>query len=213
MNYENERQVLLDAIKKAHQNGLVYYMAGNLSIRTPDNNVLIKPSGRSYEEMTAEDLVLVDLDGNVLAGKHRPSSETPMHTMVYREIEHVQAIVHTHSEHALICAITNTEIPPFCNELLGFGGLIPLAEFAIPGTIEIGKNAVKALQGPPQVKAALLPNHGAIAIGETMAEAFMRAHVLEKMASVYIQAKSMAPVEALSSEQVENIIEHYSKKK
>lgn len=213
MDHKKERLELLEAIKKAHKDGLVYYKAGNLSIRTADNHVLIKPSGRSYEEMTAEDLVLVDLDGNVLSGNYRPSSETPMHTMVYREIEYVQGIVHTHSEHALICAITGTEIPPICNELLGYGGSIPLAEFAIPGTIEIGKKAVEALKGPPKVKAALLPNHGAIAVGESMAEAYMRADVLEKMASIYIQAKSMGEIYPLSEQQVKDIIAHYSNKK
>ncbi len=211
MDYLFEREVLTTAIKDMNKKGLIYFKSGNLSIRTQDNNVLIKPSGCSYEEMTAKDLALVDINGKRISGEFSPSSETPMHTMIYRTFDDVQAVVHTHSEHALICAITETEIPPFCNEILTFGGRIPLSEYAIPGTDEIAENAVKAFSGPPKVNGVLLRNHGAITVGSNMAEACMRAELLEKLASIYIQAKTMGSVNPLTSEQVEEIIEHYSK--
>jgi L-ribulose-5-phosphate 4-epimerase len=213
MDYESERQILTEALKDMNKKGLVYGKAGNLSIRTNDNNVLIKPSGGSYEKLSEVDLALVDLDGKRLSGKYPPSSETPMHTMIYRHFENVKAIVHSHSENSLVCAITVKVIPIFCNEGIGFGGPIPVSEFAIPGTCEIGKNAVKALEGPPQVKGIIISNHGALTVGGSMAEACSRAEMLEKLASIYCRALAIGPVSSFSQERVREIIDHYSKKK
>jgi len=192
---------------------LVYFKAGNLSIRTTDNNILIKPSGISYDVLSSKDLALVDINGRRLAGELSPSSETPMHIKIYRAFDHVKAIAHTHSENAIVCSITNTQLPSICNELIGFGGVIPLADYAIPGTEEIGNNAVRALTGPPKVTGVLLRNHGAITIGNTMSEACMRAELLEKMASIYIKAKTMGEIYPLSADQIQKIIAHYSSSK
>jgi len=213
MDYQKEREILTKAIKDAYKKGLVYYKSGNLSIRTEDNNVLIKPSGYSYENLTGKDLTLVDINGKVLSGEFAPSSETPMHTMIYKHFDNIKAVVHTHSENSLICAITNTEIPIFCNEGMGFGGRIPVSEFAIPGSIDIGKNAIKALEGPPQVTGIIIRNHGALTIGGSMAEACSRAEMLEKLASIYCRALSVGPVSTFSKERVQKIIDHYTNMK
>jgi L-ribulose-5-phosphate 4-epimerase len=213
MDYQLERDILTKAIKNMHKKGLVYFRSGNLSIRTDDNNILIKPSGRPYESLTAKDLALVDVNGKVLSGEFAPSSETPMHTMVYRSFEHVKAVVHTHSASALVCAITGTEIPIFSLEGLGFGGPIPITEFGIPGSDDIGEKVVKAFNGPPKVTGAILRNHGAITIGNNMAEACMRAELLDKLASIYIRALSFGNVTPITAKQINDIKEHYSKKK
>jgi L-ribulose-5-phosphate 4-epimerase len=209
MDYQLEREVLTAAIKDAHKKGLVYFKAGNLSIRTDDNNVLIKPSGISYEEMTEKDLALVDINGKILSGDLAPSSETPMHTMIYRNFDHVKAVVHTHSENALTCAVTGTVIPIFCNEGIGFGGTIPVSDYAIPGSDAIAENAVKAFNGPPKVTGVLLCNHGAITIGSSMSEASMRAELLEKLAWVYVRAHTLGTVKTFTTERVQKIINHY----
>ena len=209
MEHKIERETLIKAIRDIYEEGLVYGKSGNLSVRTKDNNVLIKPSGCSYAELTEKDLVLVDINGKKISGKFAPSSETPMHVMIYAHFENVKAVVHTHSENSLVCAITGTEIPIFCNEGIDFGGTIPVSGYAIPGSIAIGKQAVKALMGPPQVTGVILRNHGAITIGGSMPEACKRAIMLEKLASIYCRALSVGPVTNFSEEKVQDIIDHY----
>jgi L-ribulose-5-phosphate 4-epimerase len=213
MDYKTERAILTKALKDMNKKGLIYGKAGNLSLRTEDNNILIKPSGCSYEDLTENDLVLVDINGERLAGEFKPSSETPMHTMIYAHFKNVKAIVHTHSENSLVFAITGIEIPIFCNEGIGFGGTIPVTDFAIPGSKEIGRNAIEALEGPPSVKGIIIRNHGALTIGGTMDEACNRAEMLEKLTSIYCRALLIGKVETFSHERVDEIISHYASQK
>jgi L-fuculose-phosphate aldolase len=209
MDYKKERDTLRDAIHANHKLGLIYLKSGNLSIRTPDNNVLIKPSGCNYENVTSENLSLVDINGKQIGGELPPSSETPMHTMIYRAFPKINAIVHTHSTYALICAITNTEVPVFCNEGTGIGGRLRVAEYGAPGTQTIGENAIKALNGTPTVKAALLKNHGAIAIGANMEEACRVAQYVEKLCMIYTKAKALGPITTMTDEQIQEIKDTY----
>ncbi len=212
MKYLEERKVLIRAIQQMHQIGLIYLKSGNLSVRTPDNYVLIKPSGCSYEEIREEDLSLVNLRGEQVYGKLPPSSETPMHTMIYKAFPEVNAVVHTHSPYAIICSITGTEIPVFCNESLEVGGKIPVSEYGLPGTMEIGNRVIEVLKGPPAVKAAILKNHGAIVIGADMDEACRLAQLIEKLCMIYTKAKALGPVTTITDAQVKEIKEIYIKK-
>ena len=209
MDYKKERDILRDAIHEMHKLGLIYLKSGNLSIRTPDNNVLIKPSGCDYDDLTSEALALVDIEGNHIGGDFAPSSETPMHTMIYKAFPKINAVVHTHSTYVVICAITETEVPVFCNEGLGIGGRIPVSNYGPPGTVTIGERAIEALSGPPAVRGAILKNHGAIAIGANMAEACDLAQTIEKLCLIYTKAKQLGPVTVMTDAQIQEIKDTY----
>ena len=132
---------------KACQTGLFEGTCGNLSAYDREQNfVVITPSGLPYDQYTPENMVVIDLEGNVLEGAYKPSSEWIMHTMVYKEKPEVNAVLHTHSPYASSFAVRNEGVPCILVEMLPtIGGDIPLAKFGMPGTDEVGRAAVKAL--------------------------------------------------------------------
>jgi L-fuculose-phosphate aldolase len=185
--------------------GLVTGTSGNVSARTPEGNVLITPSGLDYGQLEPDDVVLVDLEKNVLEGALEPSSETPMHTGIYRARPQVDAVVHTHSRFATTLACLGLEIPPvhYMLTTLSQDGRIPLAPYATYGTEELAGYASESL-GESR-NACLLQNHGTITVGESAEEAFSRTVVLEEMAEVYYRARLAGEPVFLSPEQVEEV--------
>jgi L-ribulose-5-phosphate 4-epimerase len=168
--------------------GLVVGTSGNVSARTPDGNVLVTPSGLDYWAMVAEEVVLVDLGGAVIEGSFEPSVEWPMHTGIYRARPETGGIVHTHARYSTTLACLNREIPPvhYMLAVLSDEGLVPLARYATYETEELGRNAADALGDSH--KACLLSNHGTIAVGGTVGEAYSRTELLEEMAEIYHHA-------------------------
>jgi len=167
--------------------------SGNVSARWRDG-VLITPSGLPYVAMTADDLVSIDLDGNVRAGARRPSSEWPFHTSIYGARMDAHAIVHTHSPRATALACTRRGIPAFHYMIAFCGGPdVRCAEYATFGTQALADNAVAALDGR---KAALLANHGVIALGATLEGAYAIAAEIENLAGQYLDilAAGLEPV-------------------
>src|SRR4051812_34725325 len=147
--------------------GLVTGTSGNVSARTPDGDVLITPSGLDYALLDPEDVVLVNLKGQVLEGSLEPSSETPMHTGIYRSRQQVDAVVHTHARYATTLSCLGWEIPPvhYMLTALSSDGRVPLAPYATYGTEELAGYASEALG--ESHNACLLRNHGTIAVGES----------------------------------------------
>jgi len=133
MNYQSTREQLLDTVTKANQVDLLRMSAGNISTRTDDGLVAITPSGIKYHSMTIEDISIVDLDGNLVKGL-KPSSETPMHTAIYRNLPEVGSICHTHSTFAITFAMLGKAVPMANLELVVCGAPIPVAAWASPGT-------------------------------------------------------------------------------
>ena len=165
---------------KLHQDlykaGLVVWTGGNISQRV-DEGFLIKPSGLSYDDLTPESMVLCDLDGNVLEGEYAPSSDTAAHAYVYRNMEHVNGIVHTHSNYACAFAAAGKPIPCVLTAIADeFGGEIPLGPFAIIGDDSIGRGIVATLTDH-RSKAVLMKQHGVFTIG-TDAKAALKAAVM-----------------------------------
>ncbi len=184
------------------ESGLVTGTSGNVSARTPDGDVLMTPSGIDYEEMEPGDVVLVDVDGEVLEGSLGPSTETPMHTGIYRARADVGAVVHTHSVFATTLACLGWTIPPvhYMLTTLSEDGEIPLAPYTTYGTEKLAGYAAEAL-GEDR-NACLLQNHGTIAVGDSPGEAFSRTVVLEEMAEIYYRTRSVGEPVLLSPEQV-----------
>ncbi len=196
------REEVARVTRRIHASGLVTGTSGNVSARTPEGDVLITPSGLDYALLGPENLVLVDPTGRVLKGCLEPSSETPMHTGIYRSRPQVGGVVHTHAPYSTTLACLGWEIPPMHYMLAALSGevRVPLAPYATYGTEELSLHVSKALGYSHH--ACLLQNHGAITVGETASEAYSKAEILEEMARVYYQARLAGEPVLLTPEQV-----------
>lgn len=190
------QQELLDTAKKCFDIELMAGTSGNLSLYDRENQVVyITPSSVPYPSMTVEDIVAVDLNGTKISGNHRPSSEVKMHTIIYKKRPDVNAIVHTHAPYATAFAVVQQEIPVILIEMVPYlGGAIQVADFALPGTQELGE---KALEKLTYRKGTLLANHGTITIGDTLHNAFESAVYLEDAAKIYHFSRQLGEVHVL----------------
>lgn len=168
--------------------GIVHGTAGNMSIRDPASGLIaISPSGIPYPAVTVHDVVLVDDRGNVQEGFRKPSSETPLHTMVYRHRPHVSAIVHTHSHFSTVVSTIRDALPPILTEItLVIGSQVPVTRYGLTGTPDFGESVLEVLDHGG--RAVILRNHGLIAFGKDFREALMVAEIVEEAAKVYVHA-------------------------
>lgn len=179
---------------------------GNLSARSGDR-FAVSPSGTPYEEVTPERVPVVAMDGEHVAGEVEPSSETPMHRIVYRRREDVGGIVHTHSPYASTFATLDREIPA-SHYLIGFAGHeVPVAGYAPPGSEELGRLAAETLGRDHD--AVLLKHHGVLTVGETLDAAFEVAQTVEYCARIHHQALAVGDPEVLPPETVDDLIEKF----
>lgn len=201
----NVKQHLVDMAQKAYADKMFAATSGNLSIYDRETGrMYITPGSYPYEIMTADDVMVIDLDGNIIEGPHKPSSEWRLHAAVYRSNEKASALVHTHSPYATAFAINNMSIPVVLYEIVFFlGGDIPCAEGAIPGTDAVGENCVKVLKDR---YGCLMGNHGALAYGDTLERAYTRAVYIEDAAKAYSIALSHGPVKVIESADVNKIL-------
>jgi L-ribulose-5-phosphate 4-epimerase len=176
MKYQSTREQLLEAVIKANEVDLIRLSAGNISTRTEDGLVAITASGVKYRNMTVEDISIVDLDGNLIEGL-KPSSETPMHTAIYRNMPDVGSIYHTHSTFAITLAMLGDEVPMANLELLVCGAPIPVAPWACPATTKAGEVTVGIFKDRPELKVILLRKHGLVEIGANLDHAFDMAYL------------------------------------
>lgn len=204
---EMQEKVQFTAVK-SYREGLVAGTSGNVSYFDHENGVMaITASNLDYNIMLPEDVVLMKLDGTILKGQHKPSSEWQMHAEIYKAREDVNAIIHTHGPHATGFAVTHQEIPLVLVEMLPFiGGSIPLAKFALPGTPELGKECVKALETR---NACLMENHGVVAIGKSLEQAYLRAVYVEDAAKIYFYAKQVGSPQLVPADAVEILKKKY----
>jgi L-ribulose-5-phosphate 4-epimerase len=184
---ESLKEEVLNTAKAGYREGLFAGTSGNLSARDPDSGlIVITPTSLPYDSMTSDDLVVMDEGGRVVEGNRKPSSEWSMHLGVYKRREDVLAVFHTHSPYATSFAVLRKPIPPVLTEMIPFiGGDIPVADFALPGSPELGAGALRALESR---NACLLANHGIVAVGASVEEAHIRAVYVEDAARIYHHA-------------------------
>jgi L-ribulose-5-phosphate 4-epimerase len=212
MLYENTRKALLKTVLKLHEKDFIQLNSGNVSVRASEEHLAITPTGVSYDDIQEDDVVIIDLDGTTIEGSLKPSSETPMHTTVYKNMPDVKAVVHTHSPYALAFATVGRSIPVISTEGLAIRGPVPVAQYACPGTEAQGWAAIKAMQGPPSVTGALLKNHGVLATGTSLSRAFAAACRIEMAAKIYLLALQIGDPVILTDEQIKEIKRVYLKK-
>ena len=192
MEIKQLKQRVLDANLLLPKYGLITFTWGHVSEYDRESGlVAIKPSGVEYDEMKLDDIVVLDLDGNIVEGKLKPSSDTPTHLEIYRNFEGVNGVVHTHSDFATVFAQARMGIPP-----LGtthgdyFYGEIPCTRDMTPEEIageyelETGKVIVECCKNYENIPAALVANHGPFVWGKDCMEAVHNSVVLEELSAM-----------------------------
>ena len=194
--------------------GLVVWTGGNVSGRVPGADLfVIKPSGVSYDELTPENQILCDLDGNVIEGsagsERSPSSDTAAHAYVYRHMPDVGGVVHTHSTYAVAWAARGEAIPCVITAMADeFGGEIPVGPFAIIGDDSIGRGIVDTLKGH-RSRGVLMKSHGPFTIGKDAKDAVKAAVMLEDVArTVHISRQLGAPA-GIQAEHIDSLFDRY----
>ncbi|MFF0415453.1 L-ribulose-5-phosphate 4-epimerase [Kitasatospora sp. NPDC004745] len=187
----NATDTTVDAIRRQvsdlHQElvryNLVVWTAGNVSARVPGADLLvIKPSGVSYDDLSPQNMIVCDLDGNVVEGAHAPSSDTAAHAYVYRHLPEVGGVVHTHSSYACAWAARGEAVPCVLTAMADeFGAEIPVGPFALIGDDSIGRGIVDTLRGH-RSPAVLMQNHGVFTIGKDARAAVKAAVMCEDVA-------------------------------
>ena len=207
MLLEQERQLVVEYGRRLITSGLTRGTCGNLSIFNRESGfAAVSPSGLDYFETEPEDVPIVDLAGHVVDGGRKPSSELPFHLIFYNSRQDISAVVHTHSVHATTLACLGLELPPV-HYMIGFAGPnVRCSQYATFGTPELARIAYDAMADR---KAVLLANHGLIAVGAGLKEAFMIAQSVEFCAEIYCRARSMGQPLLLSDDEMAVIIEKF----
>ncbi len=203
---EKLKEQLVELHLELPKNHLVVWTGGNVSARDPESGlIVIKPSGIRYEELRPEHIVVVDLDGKIVEGSLKPSSDTASHLYIYQHRPDVGGVVHTHSPYATAFAAVNKSIPVVLTAIADeFGGLIPCGGFALIGDEAIGKVVVESIG---KSSAVLLKNHGVFTIGTDAKSAVKAAVMTEDNAKTVWLAMQIGIPDELPQQDVEKL--HY----
>jgi len=202
------REEIIEYGKKTVKSGLTRGTGGNLSVfDRASGTMAITPSGIDYFKIKPEQIVLIDVqNGEITDGDAVPSSERDMHRIFYKYRNDITAIIHTHSVFATTIATLNWGLPPL-HYLVAFAGTdVRCAEYATYGTVALAKNAFKAMEGR---KAVLLANHGLLAGGASLAEAFSVTWEIEFCCELYYRAKSIGEPVLLPLDEMERMIKRF----
>jgi L-fuculose-phosphate aldolase len=186
-----------------HERSFVAATDGNLSVRLDDNRILATPTCMSKGEMRTSDMVIVDMQGRLLSGRRRVSSEIAMHLLIYRLRPEVRGIVHAHPPTATGFAAAGVPLnqPLVCEVVIGLGS-IPLAKYGTPGTPEL-TDALEPLV--PQYDAILMSNHGVVAYGSDLDQAYMKMETVEHFARIALVAHQLGHQQPLGAAEVEKL--------
>jgi L-ribulose-5-phosphate 4-epimerase len=198
--YEKEKQDVLACARKMDRYRLICLSGGNVSTRMPDGNFLVTPSALIYDEMTPEDVVLVDESGKLVEGARRPSSDTLALLYIFKHMPNVNAIIHTHQPYATAVGLI-TDILPACLVTIidANNGPVNVAPFTISSDEGMGMLTV---QYAGNSLAVILKNHGVIAFGKNLEEALSSAVYLEESSKAYLIARSVGPISLLTEDQI-----------
>lgn len=207
---EKLRQIVCELHAELPHNNLVAWTSGNISARDPDSNlVVIKPSGIKFPDLRPENMVVVNIDGQIVEGSYKASSDTASHCYIYRHMPNVNGIVHTHSRFATAFATHGRSIPCITTAMGDeFGGDIPCGGFALIGGQEIGQIVVETLQGS-RSPACLLQSHGVFTVGTTAEKAVKAAVMTEDNAAIAWASLLMGTPLTLAPNDIDKLYDRY----
>jgi len=192
------KEQLLWVAKEMLRTNLVQGTAGNLGARLPDGNAVLTPSSLDYTDMTLEDLVVCDLDGNVLEGTRGPTTEKALHLSALRSHDNIDATMHCHAKFATMFALTRTPIPAVIEEFDVFvGGDVEVADYRTTGTDDL---AAEVASRVGEKAAVLMANHGLFAVGKNPKDVLHIAALVERTAEIVWGARQLGDVVPLPPE-------------
>jgi L-fuculose-phosphate aldolase len=197
---EEERRQVVEYCRRLRRDDLVVATSGNISVRSGDI-IAVTPSGVDYDELTPELIGLYRLDGAAVEARLEPTTEMPLHLAVYGQTD-ARSVVHTHSTAATAVSTLVDELPPIHYLIAIFGGPVRVARYATYGTDELAAAAVEALDGRT---ACILGNHGTLAVGTTLGEAYTRAVYLEWLCEVWLKASAAGRPRLLPLAEIERV--------
>lgn len=205
--FEKEKREIINGGLKLDRYGLISLAGGNLSVRTSTGEILITPSGMIYGDMTEDDIVVMDVNGNIIEGTRKPSSDTVGILYIFRERPDINAIIHTHQPYATAISLIQDE---FRADLTTLGnacrGNVKCTPYSSPGSLEMGIDTVKYLGDQ---LAVILSHHGVMTVGENLKTALNAAVYLEECAKGYLAARACGEIRHLTDEQIKQTAEIY----
>lgn len=212
MLMEKERKELVDYGNRMFQDGLVTLTSGNISVYDPETGLMaITPSGIPYPETRPEDIVIMKLDGTIVDGQRKPSSENQLHAAVYRARKDARAVVHTHSMFATVLGIAGEKVEAVHFLLPNVCGRkdVPLVPYVTYGTKELAEEVMGEMKDSPAV---LLQNHGMVASGISLNDAYTRASAVETCAEYQWRAECIGKPRLLTEAEAEDTYQSYRTK-
>ena len=208
---EKLRQIVYDGNMLLPKTGLVAWTSGNVSGRDPETGyVVIKPSGMRYEDLSPQDMVVLDPQGRVVEGKLQPSVDAPTHLYVYRHRSDIMGMVHTHSTFATAFAAAGKSIPVYLTAIADeFGQAIPLGAYARIGEEEIGQEIIRSIGASPAI---LMKNNGVFTIGISVMAAVKAAVMTEDVARTVFYALQIGQPEEIPADEVQRGHQRYIEK-
>ena len=191
----------MEYAKRLRPDGLVVLTAGNISVRSGDL-VAITPASFDYDDLTPELISVIHLDGEAAEPGLPPSSEVPMHLAVYDAAPDAGAVVHTHAPFASALSAVVDELPALHYLIADLGGPVRVAPYATYGSAELARNVAHALVGRT---AALLGNHGTIAYGDTIEQAYARTVLLEWLSALYLRSSLLGEPRVLPDDEIDRV--------
>lgn len=192
LSAEEVKAQVLWVAQEMLRSGLVEGTAGNIGARLPDGNAVLTPSSLDYLEMTLEDLVVCDLDGNVLEGERSPTTEKALHLGALRRHEDIHATMHCHAKFCTMFALTRETIPAVVEEFVVYvGGEVECADYKTTGTDDLGEEVAKRLADR---SAVLMANHGLFAVGKDPKQVLHNAHLVERTAEIVWGARLLGEI-------------------
>lgn len=202
---ESLKEEVLKVSRLAEESGLCHHGGGNFSQIDRDSGlVVITPSGASRFAISADDMLVIDLEGKVIENKGnlKPSSEWPMHVHILKNRLDINSVVHTHARNAAVFACLNVPVKPVIIEAIMYGGYCKVMPLVEPGSIDLGKSALDGLTG---TMATILGHHGLLTVGEDVYNAYLKSHYVEDVCDANLRAAAIVGYEnvpCLSDEQV-----------
>ena len=207
--FEQEKLAIIKAGMNLDRYGLISLAGGNVSMRMESGEILVTPSGMIYEDMVADDVIVMDLQGKIIEGERKPSSDTAAILYIFNQRPDVNAVIHTHQPYATAISLIEGETE-FRADLTTLGnscgGNVPIAPYSSPGSEDMGIDTVKYLG---EGHAVILAHHGVMTCGDSLKQALNAAVYLEECARGYLAAKAVGPTRHLTDAQIKQTVEIY----